>query len=41
MLAAISGGVVFGFIGAVLAIPLTAALLLLYREVLVPHLART
>jgi len=41
MLAAISGGVVFGFIGAVLAIPLTAALLLLYREVLLPHLART
>ena len=40
MLAAISGGVVFGFIGAVLAIPLTAALLLLYREVLIPHVDR-
>ncbi len=41
MLAAISGGLLLGFIGAVLAIPTTAALLLLYREVLVPHLART
>ncbi|MGV8909582.1 MAG: AI-2E family transporter [Propionicimonas sp.] len=41
MLAAISGGVLLGFVGAVLAIPTTAALLLLYREVLVPHLNRT
>jgi predicted PurR-regulated permease PerM len=41
MLAAISGGLVLGFMGAVLAIPVTAALLLLYREVLVPHLDRT
>jgi len=41
MLAAISGGLLLGFVGAVLAIPTTAALLLLYREVLVPHLDRT
>jgi len=41
MLAAISGGLLLGFVGAVLAIPTTAALLLLYREVLVPHLNRT
>lgn len=41
MLAAISGGLLLGFVGAVLAIPVTAALLLLYREVLVPHLNRT
>ncbi len=41
MLAAISGGLLLGFVGAVLAIPVMAALLLLYREVLVPHLDRT
>ena len=41
MLAAISGGLLLGFVGAVLAIPVTAALLLLYREILVPHLDRT
>ena len=41
MLAAISGGLLIGMIGAILAIPITAALLLLYREVLVPHLDRT
>lgn len=41
MLAAISGGLLLGMIGAILAIPVTAALLLLYREVLVPHLDRT
>jgi predicted PurR-regulated permease PerM len=40
MLAAISGGVLLGMIGAILAIPLTAASLLLYREVLIPHLDR-
>lgn len=40
MLAAISGGLLIGMIGAILAIPITAALLLLYREVLVPHLDR-
>lgn len=41
MLAAISGGVLAGFIGAILAIPVMAALLLLYREVLLPHLDRS
>ncbi len=41
MLAAISGGLLLGLVGAILAIPITAALLLLYREVLVPHLDRS
>jgi predicted PurR-regulated permease PerM len=41
MLAAVSGALLLGMIGAILAIPITAALLLLYREVLVPHLDRT
>ena len=41
MLAAISGGVLYGLLGAILAIPTMAALLLLYREVLVPHLDRS
>ncbi len=40
MIAAISGGIMLGLVGAILAIPITAALLLLYREVLVPHLDR-
>ncbi|MCE1172980.1 MAG: AI-2E family transporter [Propionibacteriales bacterium] len=40
MLAAIAGGMLAGILGAILAIPITAALLLLYREVLVPHLDR-
>ncbi len=41
MLAAISGGLLLGIVGALLAIPTTAALLLLYREVLLPHLDRS
>jgi predicted PurR-regulated permease PerM len=41
LLAATSGALLLGLIGAILAIPLTAALMLLYREVLVPHLDRT
>lgn len=41
ILAAISGGVVAGLVGAIIAVPITAALLLLYREVLVPHLDRS
>jgi predicted PurR-regulated permease PerM len=41
MLAAVSGGLLLGLVGAILAIPTTAALLLLYREVLVPHLDRS
>ena len=41
MLAAISGGLLLGLVGAILAIPVTAAVMLLYREVLVPHLDRT
>jgi predicted PurR-regulated permease PerM len=40
MLAAIAGGTLIGILGAILAIPVTAALLLLYREVLIPHLDR-
>lgn len=40
MIAAISGGLLLGIIGAILAIPVTAALLLLYREVLIPALDR-
>lgn len=41
VLAAISGGFLLGIVGALLAIPTTAGLMLLYREVLVPHLNRT
>lgn len=41
MLAAISGGVLAGMVGAILAIPVMAALLLLYREVLLPQLDRS
>lgn len=41
MLAAISGGLLLGIVGAILAVPTMAAVLLLYREVLVPHLDRT
>lgn len=41
LLAAISGGLLLGLVGAILAIPTMAALLLLYREMLVPHLNRT
>ncbi len=40
VLAAISGGVLFGIAGALLAIPTVAVLLLLYREVVVPALDR-
>ncbi len=36
VLAAISGGILLGIVGALLAIPTVASLLLLYREVLVP-----
>ncbi|MDO4716056.1 MAG: AI-2E family transporter [Propionibacteriaceae bacterium] len=38
VLSAIIGGILFGVIGALIAIPTAAALLLLYREVLLPHL---
>ncbi len=38
VIAALAGGTLLGIVGAMLAIPTTAALLLLYREVLVPHL---
>lgn len=41
LLAAISGGLLLGMVGAILAVPTMAALLLLYREVLVPHLDRS
>lgn len=40
VLAAISGGILFGIPGALLAIPTVASLLLLYREVVVPALDR-
>ena len=40
ILGAISGGLLMGVIGALLAIPTVASLLLLYREVLLPHLDR-
>lgn len=38
VLSAVIGGILFGVIGALIAIPTAAALLLLYREVLLPHL---
>lgn len=38
VLSAIIGGILFGVIGALIAIPTAAAMLLLYREVLLPHL---
>ena len=41
VLAALSGGFLLGIVGALLAIPTAASLLLLYREVVVPHLDRT
>lgn len=41
ILGATCGGLLLGLVGAILAIPTMAALLLLYREVLVPHLDRT
>lgn len=40
ILAAVCGGVLYGLLGALLAIPSTAALMLLYREVLIPALNR-
>lgn len=40
ILAALAGGVLYGLLGALLAIPSMAALMLLYREVLVPALNR-
>lgn len=41
ILAALAGGLLFGMVGAVLAIPVAASLLLLYREVLIPMLDRS
>ena len=38
VIGAIAGGVLLGIVGALLAIPTVASLLLLYREVLIPHL---
>ena len=38
VLSALIGGILLGVIGALIAIPTTAALLLLYREVVQPHL---
>lgn len=38
VLGALSGGILLGIVGALLAIPTVASLLLLYREVVVPHL---
>lgn len=41
VVAAMTGGTLLGIVGALIAIPTAAVLLLLYREVLVPHLDRT
>ncbi|MFV0405398.1 MAG: AI-2E family transporter [Propioniciclava sp.] len=41
VVAALSGGLLFGIAGAVLAIPVAASMLLLYREVLIPTLDRS
>ncbi|OYO12462.1 AI-2E family transporter [Enemella evansiae] len=38
---ALAGGALFGIVGALIAIPTAAALLLLYREVLIPRLDRS
>jgi len=38
VLGALSGGILLGIVGALLAIPTVASLILLYREVVVPHL---
>ena len=40
ILAAVCGGVLYGLLGALLAIPSMAAMMLLYREVLIPALNR-
>ncbi|MDO5498777.1 MAG: AI-2E family transporter [Propionibacteriaceae bacterium] len=41
IVAALAGGTLLGIVGALMAIPTAAALLLLYREVLLPRLDRT
>ncbi|WP_051215176.1 AI-2E family transporter [Granulicoccus phenolivorans] len=41
IVAAVIGGLLFGIVGALLAIPTAASLLLLYREVLIPKLDRS
>lgn len=41
ILGALSGGYLLGIIGALIAVPTVASLLLLYREVLLPHLERS
>lgn len=41
IVAALAGGMLLGIVGALMAIPTAAALLLLYREVLLPRLDRT
>lgn len=41
IVAALAGGTLLGIVGALMAIPTAAALLLLYREVLIPRLDRT
>jgi len=41
ILAAVSGGLLLGVIGAILAVPIMAVCMLLYREVLIPHLDRS
>ncbi|MEZ5090654.1 MAG: AI-2E family transporter [Micropruina sp.] len=40
ILAALAGGVLYGLLGALLAVPSMAAAMLLYREVLIPALNR-
>ncbi len=41
ILAAVSGGALYGLMGAILAVPTAAALMLVYQEVLVPALDRS
>lgn len=41
VVAALAGGSLLGIVGALIAIPTAAVLLLFYREILVPHLDRT
>ena len=41
ILAAVSGGALYGLMGAILAVPTAAALTVLYQEVVVPALNRS
>ncbi|MET3803036.1 putative PurR-regulated permease PerM [Nakamurella sp. UYEF19] len=41
VMAALIGGALLGIIGTLVSMPIAAAMLLLAREILVPHLARS